>query len=127
MADRPQDTIGGGGLILSLSIYQYVLRAVIWGRNDGGERGFWRISEEGSEGKIEADPPKGRYVLVCTSFFIETQQKIRGWQESLWRLAPRYPFEICPLAWRPCVICDCNRSKASVSQQLQAIRIGCSA
>jgi hypothetical protein len=100
MADRPQDTIGGGGSILSLSIYQYVLRTVIWGRNDGGERGFWRISEEGSEGKIEADPPKGLYVFVCTSFFVEALPKVRDWREVFWRLVPRQVRGNCYLLWR---------------------------
>jgi hypothetical protein len=100
MADRPQDTIGGGGLILSLSIYHHVLRAVIWGRNDGGERGFWRISEEGREGKIKADPPKGRYVFVCTSFFVEALPKVRDRREILWRLVPRQVQGNCNLLCR---------------------------
>jgi hypothetical protein len=100
MADRPQDDIGGGGLILSLSIYQPFLRAVIWSGNDGDERGFWRNFEEGSDGKIEADPPKGRYVFVCTSFFVEALPKVRDWREIFWRLVPRQVRGNCYLLWR---------------------------
>ena len=101
MADRPPYHIKGDGLILSLSVFQAAWLAVTGGRNDGDEIGFWGISEEGREGKIKADPPKGRYVLVCTSFFREIPPKVRDWWEISRRLASMQVPVNGGLLWRP--------------------------
>jgi hypothetical protein len=66
--------------------------------------GFGRISEEGREGKIKADPPKGRYVLVCTSFSMEIPSKVRGWWEISRRLVPVQVPVNGGLLWRPCLV-----------------------
>lgn len=59
------------------------------------------VTEEGREGKIKADPPKGRYVLVCTSFFRETPPKVRDWWEISRRLVPMQVPVNGGLLWRP--------------------------
>lgn len=101
-------------MILSLSVFQAAWLAVTGGRNDGDEVGFWGISEEGREGKIKADPPKGRYVLVCTSFFREIPPKVRDWWESLGRAVTRQTPDNCHIVWRLSLTPRCYLSSASM-------------
>jgi hypothetical protein len=100
MADRPQDIIGGGELTLSLSILDLGLGARLGEGCETEYGGFSSNFGKKREGKIEADPPKGRYVFVCTSFFVEALPKVRDWWEAAWRPAPRQVRGNCDLLWR---------------------------
>jgi hypothetical protein len=115
MVEWPHILFGGGGLILSLSILDLGLEAHLGERCETEFGRFWRNFEEGSDSKIEADPPKGRYVFVCTSFFVEARPKVRGWQEILWRANPRQAPGNCKLFWRLRPITGHSRSSASMA------------
>jgi hypothetical protein len=52
------------------------------------------------ECKIKAHPASCRYVLVCTSFFLEARKIGGGWQEAGWRPATRHALENRPGIWR---------------------------
>jgi hypothetical protein len=116
MVEWPYILLGGGGLILSLSILDLGLAAHVGERHETEFGRFWRNFGERSEGKIKADPPKGRYVLVCTSFFVETPSKVRDWWEISRRLVPRRVPVNGGLLWRPRLISVCNQTRVSTAR-----------
>lgn len=120
MAEWPISYVGSGGLVLSLPFRR---------ASDGVQtsvflQGLRAGNEGGRESKIKADPPKGRHVIVCTSFFVEIAKIVRDWREILWRRTPRNALEILQVVWRQCFLPGCNRLGFTIARDLASSSLG---